>query len=337
MALNCNGEDPAQQTLEDILAGFRLESAFYFSVSASGAWATLTPHMQNIGRVVMPNAQMILPFHIMLDGEAWCWRTEEPSDKRVFKTGDILLLPRGCDHIIASGQEPGTIAEPDVEIYRKAEESRRPCTYVDLGGGNPSAHFVCGYFGAPRQSFHPLLHALPDLLLLTPTAQKWEVLKQLITIATERQADRLAGGRLVVSRLAETMFVDAVQQHLLSPPENQGPGWLSALRDRQIGAALAAFHRAPMEGWTAERWAKTAGLSRSSFTERFHDLVGQPPMQYVQAWRLQIAANLLAQTDEPVKKIAADCGYRAETSFRRAFKQQTDVTPGAWRALHRPK
>ena len=327
---------PAHDTLEQLLSRVRLESAFYFSVSARAPWATLTPHMDNIGGIVMPAAQRVLPFHIMLDGEAWCWRAETPGDKRLFKAGDILLLPRGCDHVIASGQGAGALPEPDVDIYREAEKSRRPCTYVDLGGDGPKAEFVCGYFGAPRQSFHPLFDSLPDLMVLSPSPEKWRMLEQLVTIATEQQVDRTAGGQLVVSRLAETMFVDAVHQHLLALDAQEDGGWIGALRDRHLGPALNAFHRAPTETWSVARLSEAAGLSRSALAERFTRLVGIAPMQYVQGWRIQIAANALAQTDRPIKQVAEDCGYSAETSFHRAFKQQTGFTPLEWRMLHAP-
>lgn len=325
---------PATATLEELLARVRLQSAFYFSVSAKAPWATLTPHMDNIGRLVMPDAQTILPFHIMLEGEAWCWRAQAPQDKQRFRQGDILLLPRGCDHVIASTREPGTVPTPDIDVYREAERSRRPCTHVELDGEGPKSNFVCGYFGAPRQIFHPLFDSLADLLILTPAPRQWRTLQQLVMIATQQQADREQAGRLIVSRLAETMFVDAVHQYLIDD-SNAPAGWMAALRDSQIARALRAFHKAPMADWSVEALAGEAGLSRSAFAERFQALIDHPPMQYVQKWRIQLAANQLAQTDQPIKQIADACGYTAEPSFHRAFKQQTGVTPGHWRALHR--
>ena len=323
-----------EATLDSLLSHVRLESAFYFSVTAGTPWATLTPHMRNIGNLVMPSAQTVLPFHIMLDGDAWCWRVDNPVEKHRFRSGDILLLPRGCDHVIASGEDPGIVPEPDIEVYREAEKSERPCTFVDFGGDGPKANFVCGYFGAPRQSFHPLFAALPDMIVLTPSPEKWQLLRQLVDIATTQQSDRGSGGQLIVSRLAETMFIDAVQQHLIAADNSVDSGWLAALMDRQIGNALRALHIAPMENWTVEALADQAGMSRSTFTQRFNNLVGLPPMQYLQSWRLQIAANLLAQTDRAIKRVAEECGYRAESAFHRAFKQKTGFTPGAWRALH---
>ncbi|MEO1041037.1 MAG: AraC family transcriptional regulator [Pseudomonadota bacterium] len=326
--------ESVETTLEQLLSHVRLESAFYFEVVAKAPWATLTPHMRNIGHVVMPEVQRVLPFHIMLDGEAWCWRADDPSDKRWFKTGDILMLPRGCDHIIASTRSPNSVPEPDTEIYREAETSQRPCTYVDIGGDGERASFVCGYFGVPRQSFHPLFDSLADLLILTPTPEKWDLLQQLVGVATREQSDRRTGGKLVTSRLAETMFIDAVHQHLLHLDPASTSGWLVALRDRNISLALEALHSSPMHPWTVELLAKEARLSRSAFTERFQELIGRPPIQYLQSWRMQLAADQLAQTDKAIKCIAEDCGYAAETSFHRAFKHQTGYTPGAWRALH---
>jgi len=330
-----NGISHVEATLESILASVRLDSAFYFSVRAKGSWATLTPHMDNIGTIVMPEARRVLPFHVMVEGEAWCWLARAPKEKRRFRTGEVLLLPRGCDHIIASGQDPAEAPQADIEVYREAERSGRPCTHVTLGEGENASQFVCGYFGAPRQRFHPVFDALPDLMVFPIGEDRWGQLVQLMSVATAAQSERQSAGKLIAARLAETMFIDAIYSHLAGGAHDTQSGWIEALREPQVGAALHKMHSEPFADWSVASLAEAVGVSRSGFSDRFGRLVGLSPMRYLQRWRMQIAGNLLAQTDEPIADVAFRCGYLAETSFNRAFRREFDLTPGAWRRLHR--
>jgi len=124
--------------------------------------------------------------------------------------------------------------------------------------------------------------------------------------------------------------VEAIRRHIESLPAKQ-TGWLAGLRDRFVGKSLALMHAKPAHAWTVEELAGTVGLSRSALAERFTGLVGQPPMQYLIRWRLQLAANLLRSGKRTVAAIAADVGYDSEAAFNRAFKRELGVTPAAWR------
>jgi len=126
------------------------------------------------------------------------------------------------------------------------------------------------------------------------------------------------------------MFSELVRRYVESLPE-ESRGWLGGLRDRHIGRALSLMHGQPTRDWTLDQLAKEAGLSRSSFAERFTDYVGIPPMQYLQKWRLQIAAARLRDGDANIATIAADVGYESEAAFSRAFKRVIGVPPADWR------
>jgi AraC-like DNA-binding protein len=122
------------------------------------------------------------------------------------------------------------------------------------------------------------------------------------------------------------------QQHrryLEALPPTQ-TGWLAGLRDPLVGQALAALHAAPMEEWTVERLARLVGVSRSIFAERFSEMVGQPPMQYLALWRMQLASRLLADGGQ-LAAVAAAVGYESEAEFSRAFKKLVGQAPAAWR------
>lgn len=326
-------DDPSPDladTLKRLLSGVRLESAFFFSVQARAPWATLTPRMDNIGSLVMPRADRVLPFHIMLEGAAWCWKADTPTEIKPFRTGDILLLPQGHDHVIASARSMARPPDPDTEIYARAAARGRPCTFVDLGGDGASCRFVCGYFGLPGSVFHPLFEALPDLTVLSLDAVKWRMLAQMVEVATKAQSLPDSEGLIITERLAEALFVDALQK-MLGTGMDARPGLLAGLQDARISRALAMIHGQYAGALTLEILANAAGLSRSAFAERFRDLVGTTPARYLQRWRIQVAAEHLSQTDGTIQTLAAAVGFTSETSFFRAFKRETGMTPMEWR------
>ncbi len=150
------------------------------------------------------------------------------------------------------------LPKPDISIHREAGESDRPRTSVEIGGHGPPSEFMCGCFGAGPQAANPLFDALPELIVVSPSSERWATLEQLIEIATRQQRDRTSGGRAVVSRLAETVFVSALHQHVLTLPD-AATGWLAGLRDAHVGATLAAIHRDPARPWNLDMLARRGG------------------------------------------------------------------------------
>ena len=138
------------------------------------------------------------------------------------------------------------------------------------------------------------------------------------------------GGECVLGRLSELMFVDVVRRYLESLPAER-TGWLAGLRDPFVGRALTALHGSPARDWTLESLAREVGLSRSALAERFTEFVGQPPMQYLANWRMQLAANHLLTGTDNVAEIAERVGYESEAAFSRAFKKTVGVPPSQWR------
>ncbi len=126
------------------------------------------------------------------------------------------------------------------------------------------------------------------------------------------------------------MFIEVVRRHLEGLPPEQA-GWLAGLRDPFVGKALSLIHAKPACNWTIEELARDVGLSRSVLAERFNDLVGVPPMQYLAKWRMQVASGLLSSGHTNLANIAAEVGYGSEAAFSRAFKKMVGVPPSAWR------
>lgn len=141
---------------------------------------------------------------------------------------------------------------------------------------------------------------------------------------------RRPGGEAVLERMSEMLFVEVLRRHVDSLPPEQ-TGWLAGMRDPAVDRALALLHARPAEPWTLEKLSEDAGLSRSSLHERFVHFIGQPPMQYLTRWRMQVASGLLRDTNAKLVEISLDVGYESEAGFSRAFKREVGVSPGAWR------
>ena len=138
------------------------------------------------------------------------------------------------------------------------------------------------------------------------------------------------GGEAVITRLADILVVQAIRSWLETDPAAQ-TGWLGALQDRQIGRAIALIHRDPARPWTVASLARELAMSRSAFAARFTELVGEPAMQYVTRWRMQLALASLRDEGATVGELASRLGYRSEAAFARAFKRVVGVPPGAVR------
>jgi len=134
----------------------------------------------------------------------------------------------------------------------------------------------------------------------------------------------------MLAKLSELMFVEALRNYIEALPPEQ-TGWLAGLRDRYVGRALTLLHSRPAEAWTVDLLAKEVALSRSALAERFTELLGQPPMQYLTRWRLQLAAQMLHSERRGIGAVASDVGYESEAAFNRAFKREFGAPPAAWR------
>lgn len=119
-----------------------------------------------------------------------------------------------------------------------------------------------------------------------------------------------------------------------SDPEHR-QGWLNALRDRYVGRAMLRLHADPARAWTVDELAHDVGLSRSALAQRFSELPGQPPMQYLAHWRLQMAARELRDGSKSLSEVAITFGYESEPAFSCALKREFGSPPASWRNSQR--
>jgi AraC-like DNA-binding protein len=138
----------------------------------------------------------------------------------------------------------------------------------------------------------------------------------------------------VLLRISELLFVEVARRLAASLPPGQA-GWLAGLRDPPVAQVLGLLHREPARAWTLPTLARAAGLSRTTLAARFAAAVGQPPIQYLARWRMQLAARLLTEGTAKLATVARDVGYESEASFSRAFKKAAGMSPATWRRLRR--
>ncbi len=323
-----------QDTLSDVLRSVRLRGALYFHVSGSREWAAEAPPSHEIAAAVMPGAEHVMEFHVVLAGA--CWAAAVGGEPVHLAAGDLVIFAHGDPHVISSA--PGMRALPDAQGYSRRQQEPRPFTlHLDVSevhagtapAGASDTVLVCGFLGCDLRPFNPLIASLPRLLHLPSSdGQDWAV--QCMRQAAAESTHRRPGGGAMLERLSEMMFIDAMRRYLGALPEDSH-GWLVALRDRFVGRALTLLHAAPAEPWTVEELGQRVGLSRSALHERFAALVGCAPMQYLANWRIQVGANLLRDTACTVAAVANQVGYDSEAAFARAFKRLVGQPPAVWR------
>jgi AraC-like DNA-binding protein len=312
--------------LSDVLRAVHLTGAAYFDFDLSSPWVLEAPPSSVVAPKVMPGAQRVIEYHLIAGGS--CWGHAIGRDPIHLHEGDLIMFPQGDAHVLSSA--PGMRGTPDWSVF-DGPLTPLPLVSTRGGGGPDGARVVCCFLGCDARPFNPLLDALPAVIHLSAHEQRdstgW--LAALFATAAKESGAARPGAENVLSRLTELMFVETIRQYLERLPSAER-GWLAGLRDPLVGQALGALHGQPRDPWTVERLAHLVGLSRSVLAERFTEVVGLPPMQYLALWRMQLASRLLADGGH-VAAVADAVGYESEAAFSRAFKKLVGQAPAAWR------
>lgn len=310
--------------LSDVLRAVRLTGAVFFDVQASEPWVAETPQGEAIVGAIFPGADHLISYHVITGGACYGGLIGQPAIH--LSAGDVIVFPHGDAHAMSSA--PGMREAPDPAKFRHPGQGQLPFS-ISMGQAlTEPAHLVCGFLACDARPFNPLLSALPPVI--TVSDRDGGAIAAFVQLALAESKAPRPGGESVLGRLSELMFVDVIRRYLESLPADR-TNWLSALREPFVGRALAALHRTPARDWTLEALAHEVGLSRSALAERFSEFVGQPPMQYLASWRMQLAATHLQSGTDSVAEIAERVGYESEAAFSRAFKKLMGVPPATWR------
>jgi AraC-like DNA-binding protein len=329
--------------LSDVLRAVRLRGALFFDIQGRAPWTAEAPPAGEVIPTVMPAAEHLMEFHGVVTGGCWAAIVDDDAPPVRLEANDVVIFPQGDPHVLSStpGVRPPPSDEPD-PYYHGPRPEQLPIRlsvsgwgatpgHVPVGSGEEETHVVCGFLGLDARPFNPLLTALPRVLLVSGSTlgpESW-VTAFLRTAVAESEARR-PGSEAVLERMSEMLFVEVLRRYVASLPEGE-TGWLAGVQDPVVGPALGLLHGDPGADWSLERLADAVAVSRSLLADRFTTLVGQPPMQYLARWRMQVASGMLREGNATVAEIAAEVGYESEAAFSRAFKRVVGVSPGAWR------
>ncbi len=297
--------------LDDIFATVGLQGSFYFRTHFSPPWSVQVPQLAGAAR-----------FHLVVRGE--CYVTTDDGVPARLGPGDLALIPAGRAHIIS--HTPDAAAAPLESVLVEAGyEGEGVLVY---GGANESAatQLVCGHFAFRRGASHPLLSALPPLVVATAEDRAREPwLDDVLRLVTRRVYSDAMGSEATITRLSEIVFIELLRLGIARSKALEAI--LEAFTDKHIGEALQLMHQRPAHPWSVQELASAVGMSRSRFAERFTSLLQVGPMAYLTHWRLQRALVLLADGAPSVQQVATESGYRSPAAFTRAFSAKFGVSP----------
>ncbi|HBL25509.1 MAG TPA: AraC family transcriptional regulator [Acidobacteria bacterium] len=304
-----NGGD----VLADVLGTLRLRSRVFCRSDLRAPWA-MTLRSCDYAH-----------FHVVEQGNAWL-RLERRREALPLATGDLVIVPHGRGHTLAD-----TPDAPPVPLERLPRQEAGGHYVLRHGGSGAATQILCGAFELGLGSDNPVLAALPPVLHVPgQSAGTGAWLGPLLQLLLHEARQPRPGTGTILTRLTDVIFVQAVRVWLDAQPEGGG-GWLGALRDPQVGAALAHLHREPERDWSVTELAAAVGLSRSPFAARFRELVGEPPLTYLTRWRMRLAASLLRDGQLTLRELAERSGYESEAAFSKAFKRQLGLSPRTFR------
>ena len=303
---------PPADPLGEALHFLRMNGAFYCRSELTAPWGLTLPPMPGY-----------IWFHVVTSGRLWL-ETEEGYTQWV-RPGELALVPHGKGHWLRSG--PGAPAPPIIDLPFEQVSDRYEL--LRYGGGGTRTILICGAVRFAHPAARNFVEILPQTIHIHASdSPETDWMQSTLRLMAAEAKELRPGGEAVMTRLADILVIQAIRSWIETDPAGR-TGWLGALRDRQIGRAMALIHRDPGRPWTVAALARELAMSRSAFAARFSELVHEPAMQYLTRWRMQLAHSALEEEGATVAELAHRFGYRSEAAFARAFKRVIGTPPGA--------
>ena len=335
--------------LSDTLKVVRLSGAVFLRAKLPSPWAVASATASELAEYLRLPSDCIAVFHILARGS--CWLSIPGAAPVLLKAGDAVLLPQNCPHVVGSDWSLSPIS------FRAVLPATMPPDGIaEVVGGSMGemTQLICGYLHCD-QRFNPLIGALPDVMVVHPNHDGRAVeadaelsgadvlassaalaippgdwLETTLRHTVDEALGERPGNTDMLARLSEILFVEVVRRYMQQLPAAQH-GWLAGVSDPVVGHALRLLHARPEHAWTVEDLAQAVAVSRSTLAQRFTALIGETPMHYLAAWRIQLAKYLLKQTNLNLGEVALRVGYESDVAFNRAFKRHVGQPPAAWR------
>lgn len=308
MARQTRVMDSSVPPLGEALRYIQMTGVFYCPSRLSEPWGLALPPMADC-----------VWFHAVIDGVC---NIEVDGERSTLRAGDLVLVPHGTGHRAWGATETDTPLVLDLPHEYVSEN------YAVLrhGGGGDPTNVVCGGIRFEHPSARQLVDALPRIIRIEGTrSTRADWMRATIDLMADETRQARPGGDAVISRLCDIVVLQAIRSWIENDPVAR-TGWLGALRDEQIGTAIARVHADPARDWSVAALADEAAMSRSAFSARFTELVGESAMKYVTRWRMHVALDLL-RDGRSVASTAEHVGYDSEAAFSRAFKRVMGESP----------
>lgn len=265
-------------------------------------------------------------FHVIHFGSAYL-HIEGDADPLWLEDGDVVLFPGGHPHSLYDAPD-----SPLTRLVQLDYSPQRRHQVATSDGEGPKLLMLCGAFHFAYPGHVPLLHRLPKCIHIPGAQGRMEQgFADILQLIARESASQQPGTEVMLRRLTELFFIQIIRLWI-DQQTDATVGWVAALRDQSISAALGFMHESPARKWTVNALAEAVGLSRSAFSARFSELVGEPPMAYLTRWRMLRATRLL-KSELGMDTIAEQLGYESEAAFRKAFRREMGVPPARYRRL----
>jgi len=313
--------------ISDFFSTMHVESAVHSRLEATAPWGLMRAAEDgNTGDAHSAGAHspsQLAHFGMVSRGNCWLSVGAMP-DPLPLTGGDCFLLAPGSTYTLRDS--PRTPARSSCEVA-----PRNQTNVIHYGGGGTPTTIVSGWFRFDQMSVKPLKRLLPDLILIKADQAQSLALHSALQLLAAEMSEPAPGAEVMVNRLADILFIQCVRAHIASGSENCKSGWLRAIFDPKIGAALKAMHEQVENPWTVEALAAAAGMSRSAFALRFKELLRETPLEYLTSWRMYKATGFLQDGDKKLFEVARSVGYDSDAAFSKAFKRVLGVAPREYR------
>jgi AraC-like DNA-binding protein len=302
-----------QDILTDVLSTLKLTGKIFCCSELSAPWAMDIPQSD------------FAHFHVIERGSGWL-KIKNSGQTISLASGDLVIVTTGSGHIISDSPETAPIALSEILKQKKSG-----CNQIEFGGGGIKTHLICGSFHFNNLKSNPLLTVLPALIHVRSSQSKMaDWLESTLKMLAYEANSSKPGNQTILTRLIDIIFIQAIRAWL-EQQSGVAVGWLAALSDHQIGAAIGKMHQMPNQNWSVSSLATQVGMSRSLFAARFTTLVGKPPLSYLTYWRMHLAISILMERKTSVGEVALKVGYESEAAFSKAFKRYFGLSPSFYK------
>jgi AraC-like DNA-binding protein len=314
--------------ISDIFKTMHVASVVHARLEATAPWGLMREGGDaNDAALHLPAAEnspsQLAHFGMVSRGNCWLSVGGMP-DPLPLTGGDCFLLAPGSTYALRD--DPGTHTRSFCEAAPNKDSN-----VIHYGGGGAPTTIVSGWFRFGQMSVKPLRRLLPDLILIKADQARTLALHSTLHLLASEMSESAPGVEVMVNRLADILFIQCMRAHIASGSENCKSGWLRAIFDPRIGAALKVMHERVENPWTVQALAVAAGMSRSAFALRFKELLGETPLEYLTNWRMYKATGLLQEDDKKLFEVAKSVGYDSDAAFSKAFKRVLGVAPREYR------